>query len=124
VKADENKHQDISEPVNLSEYVRRERERCNLSLRELARRVGIQASYLHGLEAGRFRQPSPEVIQRIARALDIRYSDLFALTGYRIPEELPDFVPYLRSKYPGLSEDAIRHINEYFTAFKSKDGTT
>jgi transcriptional regulator with XRE-family HTH domain len=56
--------------VNLGILVRRERERHGLSLRELARRVGVSPSMLSQVETGRT-QPSVSTIYAIATELGV-----------------------------------------------------
>lgn len=97
-------------PVALGPFLRQAREEAGLSLQRLADRIGIHKSYLGRIELGDYRQPSPEVLQKISRALGISYADLFALTGYRIPEELPSLVPYLRSRYRMSDEDTRKAL--------------
>jgi len=112
VEQAENK-QEPNEPVNLGEYIRRQRLKRNMSLRQLADQLQLHHSYLSRLEAGDYKHPSPEVLQRIALALEIDYQDLFALTGYAAPEGLPSFVPYLRAKYPYMDDATARQLDEY-----------
>ena len=57
--------------------IRRIRERNNISLRELAERVGISAGYLSHLERGSRTNPSKEVMENIARELHSSIPDLF-----------------------------------------------
>lgn len=56
--------------VNIGILVRRERERRSLSLRELARRVGVSPSMLSQVETGRT-QPSVSTIYAIASELGV-----------------------------------------------------
>jgi len=120
VNPNKNKHPRDPRAVTLGQYIRQERERCGLTLRVLARQIGMHYSYISRVESGDYKQPSPEILQRIAHALGVEYSDLFALTGYRIPEDLPDFVPYLRARYRQLPDDAIRKLDDYFARVKTK----
>ena len=106
-------HGTDADPVTLGEYMRSARLKRRLSLQQLANAAGVHKSYLGRLELGQLKQPSPEVLQKIARALDIEYENLFALTGYRLPDELPSLVPYLRSRYH-MSDDDIRKVNRFF----------
>jgi transcriptional regulator with XRE-family HTH domain len=49
------------------DYIRKERDRADLGLREAARALGISASYLSRLEAGELKPPSGAVLLRLAR---------------------------------------------------------
>ena len=61
----------------LSAAIRRERERLNLSVTELAKRAGIAKSTLSQLEAGSG-NPSPETLWALAMALDVPVSRLIS----------------------------------------------
>ena len=71
------------------------RRKSSLSLRGLARQVGVTASYLSDIESLHRKPPSKEVIQRLAVALGVTEEDLFDLAGLhpdRIPPDVPDIV--------------------------------
>ena len=57
------------------------RERAGLSELEMARRAFISEGYPGALERGRVR-PDPEVLRRLALAIDGDYEDLAILAGY------------------------------------------
>src|SRR5689334_5195743 len=66
--------------VNVGALIRRERRRQGLSLRELARRVGISASMLSQVETGRTR-PSVSTIYAIATELGLSIDALLSDSG-------------------------------------------
>lgn len=63
--------------VNVGSLIRRERQRQRLSLRELARRVGVSASMLSQVETGRTR-PSVSTIYSIATELELSIDALLS----------------------------------------------
>src|SRR6266496_912364 len=84
----QNKHTPKAVPTNLGDFLRQTREQRGISIRQLAASMHLDFGYLSRLEKGVYTKPSPEVLQRIARALDISYEDLFAFTGYQLPQGL------------------------------------
>ncbi len=53
--------------------------------------------------------------------LEVPAADLYALGGYKLPEALPTFGPYLRTRYrEELPEQAIDQLNEYFELLRAK----
>src|SRR5215471_17113472 len=92
--------------VNVGSLIRRERQKQGLSLRELARRVGVSASMLSQVETGRAR-PSVSTIYAIAAELQLSIDALLsgdegavtdqpAATGSRMSQEaavLPETLP-------------------------------
>jgi transcriptional regulator with XRE-family HTH domain len=71
--------------MTLGERIRARRLELGITLRELGRRVEVSAPYLTDLEAGR-RHPSPEVLQRIAAALELPAAELEKLDTRLSPE--------------------------------------
>jgi transcriptional regulator with XRE-family HTH domain len=61
----------------LGQRIRQLREAKDLSLRELARKVGVSAAFLSDVELGR-RFPSPNLLAETAKALDVTYDELKA----------------------------------------------
>lgn len=59
----------------LGQRIRELRELADLSLRELARRIGVTAPFLSDVELGR-RFPSEEVLLRLADALNVDVAEL------------------------------------------------
>lgn len=57
--------------------IKRFRESKNMTLKELANRVGISVGYLSHLERGSRSNPSKEVMERIADALDSSIPEIF-----------------------------------------------
>ncbi len=77
----------IGEMINLR---RTEKE---LSLSELARRVDISKSYLHSIESGATRNPSAEVLFKIANELGTTIADLLGEEDTVFDELANDEIP-------------------------------
>ena len=67
--------------------IRELRVKANLSLRELAARVGIDFTYLSKIECGALPPPSEKVVLRLAEALNADRNELLILAG-RIPSDV------------------------------------
>jgi transcriptional regulator with XRE-family HTH domain len=102
----------MAAPSTLGEYLRVERERAELSQRQLAKLAGLHYSYLARLESGENDHPSPEMVQRIADVLELDPTDLYAYIGVVVPKGLPDLAPYLRAKYH-MGDAQIREMAEH-----------
>ena len=61
-------------------YIRSQRERRQVSLRQLARTAGVSNPYLSQIERG-LRKPSAEILQQIARGLRISAEALYVRAG-------------------------------------------
>src|SRR6266403_5798282 len=61
--------------ISLGQRLHELRDRADLSLRELAKKVGISGPFLSDIELGR-RFPSAEILAKLARALNVPLEDL------------------------------------------------
>jgi transcriptional regulator with XRE-family HTH domain len=102
-----------------SALLRRERQRAQLSVRQLAAAAGITSSTVSRLESGVIGSPKPEQLQRLARVLGIDVEDFYAAAGFYVPTGLPELQPYLRAKY-GLADDATQQIAGYVQALRDQ----
>lgn len=82
---------------DLGGYIRHQREAAALSLRKLATLAGVSNPYLSQIERG-LRKPSAEILQAIAKALEISSETLYVKAGI------------LEERDPGVDvEFAIEH---------------
>jgi transcriptional regulator with XRE-family HTH domain len=61
--------------ISLGQRLRELRDKADLSLRELAKIIGISPPFISDIELGR-RFPSEEILKKLARALDVSLEDL------------------------------------------------
>lgn len=93
-----------------------------LSMARLADQLGVTKSNVHYWESGEG-LPKAQILEPLAQALGVSYEDLFALAGYSRPEGLPAPAPYLRAKFPDLSDEAIAEAERFFKRFERRHGT-
>src|SRR5689334_17171324 len=106
----------------LGRRIREQREALGLSARELARRTGMNDKTVVRIEQGLFASPGPDKLARIADVLDLSLADLYALADYTVPDELPAFRPYLRSRYGDLPSEAQDDLAKAFERVIRKHG--
>jgi transcriptional regulator with XRE-family HTH domain len=106
---------------DLGEFIRDQRRVGHLSLRKLSEQAGISNPYLSQIERG-LRKPSAEILQQIARALQISAETLYIRAG--ILEErtgTADLVgEILRDPY--LSEDQKKTLVRIYDSFRHENG--
>jgi transcriptional regulator with XRE-family HTH domain len=84
----------------LGQYLRLEREREGLSIRDLAERTGRDRGHISRIESGATPHPGLEVLYDFAVALDLSYRDLVRRSGQKLPPETrPELAEYLREEY-------------------------
>ncbi|MEY3806890.1 MAG: hypothetical protein RIR69_1702 [Actinomycetota bacterium] len=65
---------------DVGEFIRVQRENAQKSIRDLARAAGVSNPYLSQIERG-IRRPSADILQQIARALEISAETLYIRAG-------------------------------------------
>ena len=71
---------------DLGAFIRQQREIAQQSIRDLAKRAGVSNPYLSQIERG-LRKPSADILQQIARALEISAETLYERAGMMDPKE-------------------------------------
>src|SRR3954462_7171121 len=101
---------------DLGEFIREQRRVGHLSLRKLSEMAGITNPYLSQIERG-LRKPSAEILQQIARALEISSETLYVRAG--ILEERDDdsnLVAEIR-RDPWINEEQKRTLIQIYESF-------
>jgi transcriptional regulator with XRE-family HTH domain len=108
----------------LGEFIRDQRNRGQISLRKLSEMAGVSNPYLSQIERG-LRKPSAEILQQIARALEISAETLYVQVGILEPRDGEvDVIGEIR-RDPTLTEDqrkTLVHIYETFRAETIAEG--
>ena len=65
---------------SIGEYIREQRQRAKISVRQLADAAGVSNPYLSQIERG-LRKPSAEILQQIAKGLRISAEALYVQAG-------------------------------------------
>jgi transcriptional regulator with XRE-family HTH domain len=103
-------------PLSLGEFIRRQRELSELSMREFARLAGISNPYLSQIERG-LRAPSEQVMHAIADALQVSAETLYKQAGVPRADEGPSkVIQAIRedSKLSGRQRQALIEVYEAF----------
>lgn len=104
---------------NIGDYISKERQQQELSVRYLAKITGISHSEINKIESGERTTPSPYHLKEIAKALGINQIKCFKIAGYidENASELPNNRSLILSEY---SEDEYCQIENYAKFIKSQ----
>jgi transcriptional regulator with XRE-family HTH domain len=102
---------------DLGEFIRDQRRRDRLSLRKLSELAGISNPYLSQIERG-LRKPSAEILQAIARGLQISAETLYVRAGILDePEDERDLVDQIH-RDPTISERQKQALIDIYRSFQ------
>jgi len=101
----------------LGDYIRQQRRQAELSVRKLADLAGVSNPYLSQIERG-LKRPSAEILQQIARALQLSSETLYVRAGILDSERESNLVDAIRSQknLTGEQKQVLIRIYESFTA--------
>ena len=103
----------------LGEFIREQRNVGQMSLRKLSEAAGVSNPYLSQIERG-LRRPSAEILQQIARALEISSETLYVRAGILEDKaEGPDLVGEIR-RDPWLHEDQKKTLVQIYETFRAE----
>ena len=103
----------------LGEFIRDQRHVGHLSLRKLSEMAGISNPYLSQIERG-LRKPSAEILQQIARALEISSETLYVRAGILEERDGADLIAEIR-RDPNLSEEQKKTLIRIYTSFRHEN---
>ena len=105
----------------LGEFIRDQRHVGHLSLRKLSEMAGISNPYLSQIERG-LRKPSAEILQQLARALEISAETLYVRAGILDPPHgTSDLVSEIR-RDPHINEDQKKTLIHIYESFRHENG--
>lgn len=100
----------------LGEFIREQRNIGQLSLRKLSEMAGVSNPYLSQIERG-LRRPSAEILQQIARALEISSETLYVRAGILDePNGAVDVIGEIR-RDPRISEEHKKTLVRIYDSF-------
>jgi len=107
----------------LGEFIREQRKFDHLSLRKLSEMAGISNPYLSQIERG-LRKPSAEILQQIARALEISAETLYIRAGILDAHEgTSDLVAEIR-RDPWINEEQKKSLVQIYESFRGATKAT
>jgi len=82
-------HEDLNKQLaDVGDLIKSQREVARMSVRRLADLAGVSNLYLSQIERG-LRKPSAEILQQIAKALQISAESLYERAGLLSPDDKP-----------------------------------
>ena len=108
---------------SLGDYIRRQRQLANISLRKMAEQSGISAAVLKEIENG-LRNPSGTIVQSVARVLRLSAETLYLQAGVLDQQDSED-VDAVREirRDPNLTPRQRETLVEIYEAFCTANRT-
>jgi transcriptional regulator with XRE-family HTH domain len=104
---------------SLGDFIRKQRELHELSMRQVAQMSGISNPYLSQIEHG-LREPSERVMDALARTLELSSETLYEQAGRRSGDDGPTEVEAAIERDPGLTPRQRRALLEVYRSFSGR----
>lgn len=105
---------------SIGEYIREQRQRAKVSLRQLAEATGVSNPYLSQIERG-LRKPSAEILQQIAKGLRISAEALYVQAGILDDRESDTDVQAAIRADEALSERQKQVLLDIYDSFRGSE---
>ncbi|MCO6011508.1 helix-turn-helix domain-containing protein [Actinoallomurus purpureus] len=102
---------------SIGEYIREQRKRAKVSLRQMAEVTGVSNPYLSQIERG-LRKPSAEILQQIAKGLRISAEALYVQAGILDERETDTDVQAAIRADAALSERQKHVLLDIYESFR------
>ena len=103
----------------LGSYIREQRRQAELSMRKLADLAGVSNPYLSQIERG-LKRPSAEILQQIARALEVSAESLYVRAGILDEEPDSDLIAAIRAQ-DDLTTDQKQVLIQVYESFLAQN---
>jgi transcriptional regulator with XRE-family HTH domain len=107
---------------DLGNHIREQRRQAELSVRKLADMAGVSNPYLSQIERG-LKRPSAEILQQIARALEVSAESLYVRAGILDEEPESDLLATIRAQ-SGLSTDQKHVLIRIYESFVAENSSS
>lgn len=108
----------------LGSHLKQARNSKKLSLLQLSKIALVPKSTIGHIENGTIRRPRIEVLQALAKALELPVGDLYLLADHYPPDLLPEFPSYVASRHPELTAESINQLERHLRRFIQQDRST
>lgn len=105
---------------DLGSFIREQRHHDRISLRKLSELAGISNPYLSQIERG-LRKPSAEILQSIARGLQISAETLYVRAGILDEHEETNLAEHI-ARDPHLNDRQKQTLLEIYSSFRGERG--
>lgn len=106
----------------LGEYIREQRRQAELSVRKLADLANVSNPYLSQIERG-LKRPSAEILQQIARALEVSSESLYVRAGILDEDRESDLLATIRAQ-SDLSTEQKQVLIRIYESFLLENGNS
>lgn len=104
----------------LGNFLKISRNSKQLSLRDVERQIGISNAYLSQLEGGKIRNPSPNVLHKLASLYNVSYRELMQLAGYPVPGDTESSTERLAARIGPVTEEEEQELTDYLAFLRSR----
>lgn len=107
--------------VEVGMYLKEKREGLGMTTYQVGDKANVDQSQVVRVENGQILKLTPDLLQRLALAVNAPVVDVFTLAGYPLPKGLPGLRPYMRAKYRTLTPEALDEVEAFVTQLAQRD---
>lgn len=96
-------------------YFQQLREAKNLTLRDVAKQVDVASGYLSQIETEKIKQPSPNLLFKLAEVYGVSYENLMEKVGYPVPKSKA-----ISHKLGNLTKEEETEMLEYLSFIRKR----
>lgn len=111
--------------MTLGEELKALRNQKGLSLRQVEEKARVNNGYLSLLENGKVRQPSPDVLHKLAKAYEVPYEVLMERAGYitrKATSKEPKLPAFVFSGTKDFTDEEWKLLQDFFSYLRSRKG--
>ncbi len=106
----------------IGRYLKAQREKRGLSIRDLEQASGVANYLITRLELGQVTKPDTDKLVRLSRALGLSLTEVLEVGEVTTGTDLPTYGVYLRSRFTSLPEAEVERIERHFARVANKYG--
>lgn len=109
---------------SLGKLLQKRRLELGFTLRDIEKITSISNAYLSQLEHDKISQPSPTILQKLSKNLELSYSKLLTLAGHPVDLTVKPLVQFrISSEFETLSSKEERELLDYLRFIRNRRKT-
>jgi HTH-type transcriptional regulator, competence development regulator len=106
------------ETTEIGAYIKKVRESKNLGVNQLATYAGVSGAQISRIESGERKNPKPETLAKLAKALKVDYDELMSKAGYLNKVDKDKEISTAFHNFDNLTDEEKEHLELQLQIFR------